>query len=66
MRLIDLCADVLLAPYGMTHADMSIRVPEVTNERYECGNCQRTVLLTTHGRCALCGSDAVISTAKTS
>jgi hypothetical protein len=65
MRLIDLCADVLLAPYGMTHADLPILVPEVqTNERYQCQDCNRMVLLTIHGRCGVCNSMAVLPLAR--
>lgn len=34
------------------------------NERFECLTCSRTMILTTSGRCANCGSDAVISVEK--
>ena len=32
-------------------------------ERFECANCQHTVALDEHGRCPMCGSEAVISLA---
>ena len=41
--------------------DFSQAVP---NERWECQNCGRTMLLSPSGRCGVCTSEAVIPVAK--
>jgi hypothetical protein len=36
----------------------------VSNELFHCANCDSTLALDPHGRCAKCGSDAVLSVAR--